>query len=512
MKKWLLILLLGMGMPVFAGLEVAGIFAPHMVVQRNRPLPVWGRAAPGQMVTVTLGGNTGSVKADAEGAWRLVLPPHETGGPVEMTITAGEEEKRIGNILFGDVFLCSGQSNMEWHLMNTDGGAEAIATSADSQLRLFFSDRRMSESPEPEVRGKWYVASPKTTPKFSGVAYYFGRAMRRELGVPIGLINASRGASRVESWIPREFLATTAPEWLEEYRRSQENYEEKYRRYRQDLQEFQQRYPDAAALAAAQAEARRAKQPIPVRPFVPLGPEHPHCPGGLYNALIHPLAPFPLRGVIFYQGEADVARAALYPERFGTMLRAWRERFADADLPLVMVQLPNYGKTFPECRENQWADLRAAQAAIAAAEKNVEYVVTLDVGDPQNLHPRNKAPVGERLASTFLHCFYGETERPCYGPRFRSAEFSDGTAKITFDHAEGLKTTDGGPVRAFQLAGADGRFHWAEAGLDNGTVVVRCAKVPAPVAVRYAWEYSPRVNLVNGAGLPAAPFQYRMKQ
>ena len=230
MKKWLLILLLGMGMPVFAGLEVAGIFAPHMVVQRNRPLPVWGRAAPGQMVTVTLGGNTGSVKADAEGAWRLVLPPHKAGGPVEMTITAGEEEKRIGNILFGDVFLCSGQSNMEWHLMNTDGGAEAIATSADSQLRLFFSDRRMSESPEPEVRGKWYVASPKTTPKFSGVAYYFGRAMRRELGVPIGLINASRGASRVESWIPREFLATTAPEWLEEYRRSllKYKYEQKY--------------------------------------------------------------------------------------------------------------------------------------------------------------------------------------------------------------------------------------------------------------------------------------------
>lgn len=488
-------------------LEFSGVYGSGMVLQRERPIPVRGSARPGATVAVRLGDQQRSATADEAGRWQVSFDPRPaSAAPTVLKAEADQKSVRLDNILFGDVFICSGQSNMEWFLMNADGAAAAIADSGRPRLRLFFSDRAISDAPVADAKGRWYVCSPQTSPKFSAVGYFFGRDLEQALDIPVGMINCSRGASSVEAWMSRETLQNLAPETLAKYAEATRDYAEKHKKFQEDLAAFNRLYPTPAELQKAQAAARAAGSPVPVRPFVPLGPEHPHCPGGLYNAQIFPLAPLAVKGVIFYQGEANVADAARYAGLLTTMIADWRTRLAQPKLPFVMVQLPNYGKTFADCRENQWAELREAQAKVAATVAHTGMICAIDLGEPDNLHPRNKTGVGRRLADYYLKHVYGralETD----GPVFDRVRFEGNRAIVGFRHAEDLKSADGEAIRAFQLAGPDRKFQWAEAVIANGEAVVTAKDVPNPAFVRYAWEYSPRVNLTNRSGLPAVPFR-----
>ena len=268
---------------------------------------------------------------------------------------------------------------MEWQLANSDGAKEAIASAANDRIRLFICDRAISETPIETIKGRWYVCKPDTVPRFSAIGYFFGREMEKELGVPIGLINVSRGASSVEAWISRPALEALPEgrERLQWYTGEKVDYDRKYRDFKEKLAGFNATYADYQTFVAAQAEARKAGKPVPLKPFVPVGPEHPHCVAGLYNALINPLTPFALKGVIFYQGEANVDRAREYVPLLRAMIADWRRGFENPELIFAIVQLPNYGKTFADCRENPWANLRAAQAEAVSGLDRAGVVVTI---------------------------------------------------------------------------------------------------------------------------------------
>ncbi|MGE4564188.1 MAG: sialate O-acetylesterase [Victivallaceae bacterium] len=492
-----------------AAVEFSGIFRDNMVLQRDRTLPVWGKAEAGEKVAVKLGDRELGTTAGADGKWRVDFPPRPASDrPLELTANTASGSAKIRNILTGDVYLCGGQSNMEWWVANSAGAEEAVKNAANPRIRLFFSDRAISETPQESAKGRWYECNSETVPKFSAVGYFFGRELERELKIPIGLINVSRGASSIEAWMSNPALASLPEgrETLAWYAKETTDYDRKYLEFKQKLAEFNATYPSQQAFLDAQSEARKAGKPIPIKPFVPVGPEHPQCVSGLYNALIHPLMPFAVKGVIFYQGEANVDRAVQYVPLLRSMIADWRRGFENPELIFAIVQIPNYGKTFAECRENPWANLRAAQAEAVSGLEHAGLIVAIDLGDANDLHPKNKLPVGRRLAEHVLARYEGQSF-VVDGPTVKNVTFADGAATVEFDHAEGLQTTDGQTPRSFQLAGADGRYQWAEAKIEGTRVVVRSAKVPQPVKIRYAWEYSPRVNLVNSAKLPAMPFQ-----
>jgi len=497
MRHWTCLLAVALfALPAFSEITLPNIIGDHMVLQQGVNAPVWGKASPGERVTVAIAGKESAATACAAGKWMVELPKMKSGGPYEMTITGEDGSVTLRDILVGEVWVGSGQSNMQWPVENTNNAEAEIATADYPEIRLFYVERQVAEKPQDDCNGSWMVCTPETVPIFSAVLYYFGRDLHKELGVPTGLIHTSWGGTPAESWTSAPTLAAE-PDFqplLDQWKSIIDGYPAAKAAY----DEAVKKWKDAVALAKSE------NKPEPKKPNAPIGPDHPHRPSSLYNAMIAPLVPYGIRGAIWYQGESNASRAYQYRKLFPAMITDWREKWDD-DFAFYYVQLANWRERLKDPAESDWAELREAQT-MTLDLKNTGQAVIIDIGEADDIHPRNKQDVGKRLALIALAKDYGRNVEYS-GPMFKSAKFKNGKAVVSFKHAKGLKTSDGKAPRGFALAGADKEFHWADAAIEGKKVVLTCGEVDEPVAVRYGWADNPDVNLYNGAGLPACPFR-----
>jgi sialate O-acetylesterase len=483
---------------------LAPLFADHAVLQSGKPVPVWGAAGPSDAVTVTFRGQTVRTVAGADGGWVATLAPlAATSEPADLVV-AGQDTVTVHDVVVGEVWLCSGQSNMEFTVNN--GGstyrvenAEAeVAAANDPLVRQLRIEKAVATGPARSARTSgWVPASPKTVGEFTAVGYFFARDIHRALGVPVGIVLSSWGGTPIESWMSDAARASTSVAGTLEarWRRALSEWPpERVARYPQDMEAWQK--------AEKEAEAANVKNPLHW-PQPPATDSSPARPGGLFNAMIAPLQPGALRGILWYQGEANVWNAGEYAEFLATMIHSWRAGFGQGELPFYIVQLANFGN--PDERVDRgWARLRDAQAQ-ALGVPATGMAVTIDIGDARNIHPRNKQEVGRRLALIAKAQVYG-IQGAFAGPTFAGAKREGNAMRVRFTNA-GARLVALGDVASLELAGADGVFHPASSEIDGDTLLVSSWEANEPVAVRYAWSNAPEANLYNDAGLPAVPFR-----
>lgn len=465
----------------FAEVRLPGIISDHMLLQRGVPVRIFGTAEPGEAVTVTFRGQTAQTTADAIGRWEAWLAPLAAGAAADMTVK-GTNIVTVADVLVGDVWIGSGQSNMQWAVRQSDNAETEIAAAKYPQIRLFYVPRKTSAVPVDDVDAKWVVCSPETVPEFSGVLYFFGREMHKDLKVPVGLIHSSWGGTPIASWISGPSLVENPR--LEPFLTFWQNaillYPANIARYEQNLKKWEANGSQGA------------------RPAAPLGPGHAHEPTTLYNAMVAPLVKYTIKGALWYQGETEAGRAQgrIYGEALMTLVRDWRRAFGQGDFPFYWVQLANYGNA---AKNGHWMRVQEGQVE-ATALRNTGVAVITDIGNPTNIHPTNKQEVGRRLALL--------AQNKGASPIYRQFTREGNAIRIWFDNAgAALKTRGGGPLTGFQIAGADGKYAPATATIDGATVLVSSPDVPDPKAVRYAWDYNPDANLVNALGLPASLFR-----
>jgi len=644
-KFLVLILVLVCAAVVRAEVRLPAIIGDNMVLQQGMKVRIWGSANAGEHMTVTFDKKPVNTVADAQGRWQVWIGPLKAGGPSELTVN----NLSIKNVLVGEVWLCSGQSNMEWPLINTINGAETVAQATNPEIRLFSVEHQTSATPLSDVQGHWVVTTPEDAANFSAVGYFFGRELYQHLKIPIGLIDSSWGGTPAEAWTTNDALTSSAelkpildryqsslnalPQAKEAYARALAQWEEKNLYLDAGNKGEALGYADPAASTTGWSRMDLPKQfetagllidgavwfrkevelpaswagkalvlklppiddldvtylngikigatgretpnsyMVPRRYVVPgslvkvgrnviavrvfdsageggfsrggamslgpngddaqaidlrgswdykvelaLEPKHPdwgtrpeavgvsnqNNPSVLYNAMIAPLVPFSIRGVIWYQGESNAGRAYQYRTLFPLMIRSWRSAWG-RDFPFYFVQLANWHANKAEPDESDWAELREAQT-MTLREPQTGMAVTIDIGDENDIHPRNKLDVGRRLAAWALADTYSQKVIPS-GPLFEHFRIDGDEIRIRFKHGVGLKTSDGGPLKGFAIAGEDRRFVWADARIDGDTVIVSNPKVVKPVAVRYGWADNPIANLYNKAGLPASPFR-----
>jgi len=484
-------------MPAAADVKPHPLFSDNAVLQSAMPLAVWGTADDGEKVTVRFQGQTATAAADGR-RWSVRLEPLEPGGPAEMTIS-GNNAVTLQNVLVGEVWISSGQSNMAWTVTNSDGADETIAQSANAKIRLFTVPRAGADEPLAEIEAAWAECGPETVGSFSAVGYYFGKHLQEKLNVPVGLINTSYGGTPAEAWTSREVLASE-PELkdvLDAYAEVIKRYPEARRRYEEALAKWK----EEAAAARKEGKPFERRRPQP-----PTGPDNPRRPAALYNAMIAPLEPFALRGAIWYQGESNAGRAYQYRTLFPAMIRCWRDAWPQGDFPFLFVQLAPFMKIEQEPSESAWAELREAQLLTMLRVPNTAMAVITDVGEEDNIHPKKKEPVGDRLALAARALAYGE-KIEYSGPVFSKMEIDGGKAVLSFDHLGGGLVAEGGKLAGFAVCGEDRRFVNADAEIRGDKVIVSSPEVPKPAAVRYGWANYPLGNLWNRAGLPASPFR-----
>jgi sialate O-acetylesterase len=637
---------------VRAEVRVPSLISDHMVLQRGQRVRVWGTASAGERVSVSFSGRGARATADARGRWQVFLGPFDAGGPHVLTVEGASNKLTFNDVLVGDVWVCSGQSNMEWLLVNAKDGPRDAAAANDAQLRLFTVRKNTSAEPLEDVVGRWAQAAPREAAQFSAVCYYFGREIRERVKVPVGLVHTSWGGTPAEAWTSRGALASDAslkpvlerydaelrdlPRLTAEYERARGEWDAQYLTrdpgnrgeaqgyadpahsvgdwkrmslprlwesagldvdgavwFRREvnvpaawagrdltlalgaIDDFDTTYFNGERVGSTGADTpnswtvpRRYKVPgslvraggntVAVRVFdrvggggfgggetmslsplaeprgdaAPLegewsyreeftvpsavidyskqpqapGPGNPNNPTVLYNAMLAPLTPYSIRGALWYQGESNAGGAYQYRTLFPTMIRDWRAKWGGGDFPFYFVQLANWKARKEDSIDSEWAELREAQLMTLRGVPHTGMAVSIDIGDPDDIHPRNKLDVGLRLARWALARDYG-VKVETSGPLYESQTVEAGRVRLRFTHAEGLKTSDGGPPRGFFVAGADRKFRPAEARVEKDSVVVWSGEVPSPVAVRYAWADNPAANLYNGAGLPASPFR-----
>jgi sialate O-acetylesterase len=454
----LLFLLVVVIAEVRADVRLPGFFSNHMVLQREMKLPVWGWANAGEKVAVTLGGKTISTKAGADGKWRVEFPPMKAGGPVEM-IVKGMNTLTVSDILVGEVWLCSGQSNMEWTVSRSANAKEEIAAATYPLIRHIKAPRAPSGSPRDDINAQWQICTPQTAANFTACGYYMARRLHKELKVPIGLINSSWGGTRVEPWTPPVgFHAVPA------------------------LKDI-----------ANQVDASAGKKPK----------SHQQA-AVLYNGMIHALVGYPIRGAIWYQGESNHNEGMMYTEKKKALIGGWRKLWGIGDFPFYFVQIApyHYGKEDPTVLATFWE----AQAACLEIP-NTGMVVTSDIATTGNIHPPNKQDVGKRLALLALKRDYGKSVVDS-GPTFKSMKIEGSKIRVTFDNTAGkLKSRDGKPLSHFEVAGAKTGFVKADATIKGDAIDLSSTKVSKPVAMRFAWHKLAEPNLVNSAGLPTSAFR-----
>jgi sialate O-acetylesterase len=434
-------------------LRLPTLFTDHAVLQRDKQLPVWGWAGARANVDVAINGTLTSTTADDAGRWRAMLPPLKAGGSFEMVIKSAGETRTLRDVYVGDVWLCSGQSNMAHNMSEAEHGERDAAASDFPLLRTFRVKESIADEPRDDAAGaSWVVCSPQTAMSFSAVAYYFGRQIQKEANVPVGLLVCAWGGSSVSAWMSRDALNQPA--------------------------------------------IRRQV------PFDVFGWREPTRPNKLYAGMLHPVAPFGVRGVLWYQGETDAElpyNAYLYRDLLAAMITDWRTLWREPELPFYVVQLPIL-------KTRDWTVLRESQDTVSRTLPHVGMITTIDVSRPTQLHPANKHETGARLADLVLAEQYGQS-RPTYGPRYKQHAIDSAAIRIELERADELKTADGQTPRGFAVAGEDRKFIDADAKLDGTAIVVSSPSVPKPAAVRYAWSAEPKVNVVNAAGLPLVPFR-----
>ncbi len=453
-----------------------------MVLQRDRAVPIWGQASPGEQVRVEFDGQKLTTKAGADGRWSVELAPLKVAKPRRLVVTA-KNRVILKDVLVGEVWLCSGQSNMAWPLPRAKNAKAEIAAARHPQIRLFQVQRLVSKAPIHKPKGgTWRVCTPKHAPRFSAVAYFFGRHLHQQLDVPIGLVQSAVSGTPAEAWTSTAGLDDPA---LSSIRARWRKIDGDHARWRE---------------ASAKAKEAGNEPPKPPRGRNPM---NAHRASGLYNGMIAPLLPFAIRGAIWYQGETNVGRAYQYRKLFPAMIRDWRQAFRQQDMVFLWVQLApfRYGRHDPRACAELWE----AQS-MALSLPHTGMAVALDLGNPKNIHPKNKQDVGRRLGLCAEALVYGRDVQYS-GPVPGKLRVDGGKAVLSFDHVgKGLTARDGTLV-GFQIAGKDQTFHPATAVLRGDTVVVTSDAVPTPVAVRYAWHDTATASLYNKDGLPASAFR-----
>jgi sialate O-acetylesterase len=487
MHRWLTLLTLAGALQ--GAVKLPSLISDHMVLQQGMPVRIWGTAGGGESVRVEFQGQSVTTAARPDGKWEAWLRPLSAAGPLEMSISGTV----IHDVLVGEVWVGSGQSNMEWILQNTRDHDAEIAAANYPLIHIFHVKKVVADEPMADVEAKWEVCAPGSIPRFSAVEYFFGRHLHQALHVPMGLIESDWGGTPAQSWTSKEALAAdpSLKFIADAWEKALADYPAAKQRYDQQL----------AAWNENAAKAKAENRQLPPRPRAPDGPGHQDTPAGLYNGMIAPLTPYAIRGAIWYQGESNATEAHAYKYRrlFADMIEDWRNRWGEGDFPFLFVQLANYksNQWWPVLRESQTETLRL---------RNTGMAVTIDIGESNDIHPKNKQDVGKRLALAALHIAYGKS-LDYSGPAFRQAAPEGGSIRVYFSHADGMQARGGAAIAGFTIAGADGNFVPAEAKIDGDTVVVWNTQVAAPATVRYAWADDPVSNLVNQAGLPAGPFR-----
>ena len=484
-----------------AELKLAAVFADHMVLQCDKPVPVWGWADPGGQVSVNFGGQEKQAAADATGKWLVKLDPLKASAEPRMLVAKSKgvsNELRVADVLVGEVWLGSGQSNMA---MDVSRARDFNTVKSFAQLpliRMFKETSGAAPKPQQDAKGQWVLCAPESVGAFSATLYFFGRELYLELKVPVGLINSSVGGTPIEAWIdgtaqskmPEGKAAVDAQNKADaalDTPQAKEQYEKQLARWKEQAD-----------------QAKAAGKPAPKKPLDPQQQRARRAgAGGLFSGKIAPLVPYAIRGVLWYQGEANAnpAKAPLYQKQLALLVNDWRARWG-GELPFAWVQLPN----FKNPAGDGWMLVREAMLKTLSLPRT-GMAITIDIGDPNNIHPANKQEVGRRLSLWALGEVYNKKVAATSGPLPAGHEARGAGMVLTFTHCEGgLKARDG-ELKGFVIAGEDRQWQPAVARVDGDKVLVSSPQVVKPVAVRYAWEVDPACNLVNGAGLPASPFR-----
>jgi sialate O-acetylesterase len=482
-----------------ADVRLPAVISDHMVLQQETPANVWGWAEPGEKVTVKFANKSTEAAADPAGKWSVKLDDLKAGTTGDLTI-AGKNTVTVKDVAVGEVWVCSGQSNMEFRVAGARNAKDEIAAANFPLIRMFTVQKNAQAEPQEDLPGKWEVATPQTVGGFSAVAYFFGRKLHETLKQPIGLIHTSWGGTAAELWTPKPILAADPA-----FKPIFSAWERKVADYPKAKEAYE------AAMAKWKEEAKAAAaagKPAPPQPRAPQGGDAVGSPSALYNGMIAPLTPYTIRGVIWYQGESNAGAARLYRKLFPTMILSWRRAW-NSEFPFLFVQLANFNaKHQPptgQPEESSWAELREAQA-MTLEIPHTGMAVAIDVGEADDIHPKNKQEVGRRLALVAEATVYYR-DQEFSGPLFAGAQVEEGKIRLSFRHSQGMKPSDGDKLKGFAIAGEDKKFVWANATIEGDHVIVSSPEVKEPVAVRYAWGDNPECNLVNETGLPASPFR-----
>ena len=468
-----------------ADVRLHTLFTDHMVLQRDISVPVWGWADEGEEVVVRFRDQTVKTKSK-DGHWLVRLSRLKAGGPDALSVQ-GKNQIELKDVLVGEVWIASGQSNMEWPMSRTFDAQQEISKTANPQIRLYTVPKLRALTPTNNVPSSWTLCQPETVPGFSAVAYYFGRDLQKALGVPVGLIHTSWGGSPAEVWMSDPMLQSN-PRYKTEI---VDTYPQSLRSYQDQLEDLEKKR------AAAKADGKEFTQRAPWTPW---------RPSELYNGMIAPLIPYAIKGAIWYQGESNAGRAEQYRSLFVDMIRNWRKDWGQGDFGFHLVQLAPFMAIKERPEESNWAELREAQWLATKNLPNVGMAVITDVGDPQDIHPTHKEPVGARLALAAQKVTYGQRIVHS-GPEYRSMKVDGDRIVLKFRNVGAGLVARGGELRGFAIAGEDRKFVWASAEIHGNKVVVSSRSVSKPVAVRYAWADDPVVNFWNVDGLPAVPFR-----
>jgi sialate O-acetylesterase len=484
----------GLSVLALGQVQPASTFSDHMVLQRGKPIAIWGAAAAGEEVAVSLDGETVEAVADENGRWLLRLSARPEGGPYELRFKASNLLV-LKDVLVGEVWICSGQSNMSWAMSQFEETRAVLEHSSDDQLRLLHVPRHASQDPQEAQKANWVLANPVSLKNFSVVAYGFGRHLRETLGVPVGLVLSAWGGTRAEAWTreealsQHEILVPILDRWEETYAA----YPERKRAYDASLSTWRE----------TKKVAEEASKKVPRKPSPPVGLADRHAPARLFNGMIQPLVPMSIRGVIWYQGESNATRAYQYRTLFPVMITDWREAFGQGQFPFLFVQLAAYE---PKGQHpHVWAELREAQA-IALNLPQTGMACAIDIGVQNNIHPPHKLEVGRRLALLAQKQSYG-FDCVASGPIFSHFDVEGAKIRVHFSSTgEGLRAGSEG-VAGFEIASEGGEFVPAIAAIDGHTVLVEAKGVLEPRHVRYGWRHWPQCNLTNEVLLPAVPFR-----
>ena len=511
---------------VHADVKLPAIFDDHLVLQRGKAVAVWGTAEVGEEVTVTFADQTKKATADKDGAWKVALDKLEASAEGRELKVKGKNEITFKDVLVGEVWICSGQSNMGMTVARSLDAEKEIAAANDPQLRMFHVQNTVANEPQKDLEKKrtatantdtaWLEANPKNVGPFTAAGYFFGRELRKQLNVPVGLINTSWGGTRAEAWTSKPAL-----EAVPECKAILTGWEEALKTYdsakakeahEKDLKAVQDRI---AKIKDENAKPGATPQPLPPLPSFQDQTTSQHRPAVLFNAMISPLVPYTVKGAIWYQGESNQKRAVQYETLLSTMIKDWRKRWGD-EFSFYIVQLASFGNSKqswpqPVGADDTWAELQWAQFRVATKPKfNAGLAVANDIGEEKDIHPKNKQEVGRRLALQALVKDYKKTDMLSGGPVFAGGDQVANRFVINFSNGTGLKARDGGEIQGFIICGEDKVWKPAKAKVVEGrpSINVSSPEVKTPVAVRYAWSsWCPEANLVNKDGLPASCFR-----